>query len=377
MSAIPLTSSLNMKLVVAFTGTALAAVALASFLVERSTTSEFESYVIDRQMMERHMGGGMPSMGGGPMMGAREDEFLSDMRRSLWISGGLTAAAALGLATVIARQITGPLRRLAAATGDIARGKLDSRIESQGGDEIGQLSKAFNSMAEALERQEELRRSMMADIAHELRTPLSVLRGNLEAMQDGLLEPTSQQVAVLHDQSVALSRLVDDLRTLSLASAGHLELHRRPTDVSELARSVVSEVDAIARQRQVTLSVQTPPGRPHVSLDSDRIGQVLRNLIDNALRYTPPGGRIDVEVTARAKKLIVSVADTGSGIAAQDLPHVFDRFYRADGSRARATGGSGLGLAIVRQLVEAHGGQVWAQSEQGKGSVFSFSLPLK
>ena len=217
---------------------------------------------------------------------------------------------------------------------------------------------------------------MMADIAHELRTPLSVLRGNLEAMEDGLLEPTPQQVAVLHDQSAALSRLVEDLRMLSLASAGHLELHRHPADVSELVRSVLMEIEAASRDRGVALSGDAPASLPHVSLDSDRIRQVLRNLIDNALRHTPPGGRIDVQVKATAKQLTVSVADTGSGIATQDLPHLFDRFYRADGSRARATGGSGLGLAIVKQLVEAHGGEVSVESEPGTGSVFSFSLPV-
>ena len=380
MTAIPFTSSLNLKLILAFAGTVLAAVAVASFLVERSTTDRFRSYVMDQQAAEQHMGGGIPSMdgmmGSGPMMGTSENDFLGGMRRSLWISGGLTGAAALGLAVVIARQITRPVKRLVAATADIASGKLDSRVEDPGPDEIGQLGRAFNSMAEALERQEEQRRSMMADIAHELRTPLSVLRGNLEAMEDGLLEPTPQQVAVLHDQSAALSRLVEDLRMLSLASAGHLELHRHPADVSELVRSVLMEIEAASRDRGVALSGDAPASLPHVSLDSDRIRQVLRNLIDNALRHTPPGGRIDVQVHKQGTALTVSVADTGSGIATQDLPHLFDRFYRADGSRARATGGSGLGLAIVKQLVEAHGGEVSVESEPGTGSVFSFSLPV-
>jgi signal transduction histidine kinase len=379
MTAIPFTSNLNTRLILALAGTALAAVALASFLMERSATSEFRSYVMDQQMMEQHMGGstnGMGEMMSGPMMGTQENTFLADMRQSLWISGGLVAAAALVLAVILARQITRPVRRLAAATADIARGKLDARVENPGDDELGQLGQSFNSMAAVLQRQEEERRSMLADIAHELRTPLSVLRGNLEAMLDGLLEPRHEQLSALHEQSVALSRLIDDLRTLSLAAEGHLELHRQPTDVPELARRVVAEMEPVAHEHNIALSVETPKKLPRLALDSDRIGQVLRNLIDNALRYTPTGGRVSVTVNAQARGVAVTVADTGTGLAPEDLPHVFDRFYRADGSRTRATGGSGLGLAIVKQLVEAHGGEVWAESEPGRGSVFSFALPL-
>jgi len=380
MTAVPFLRSLNMKLILALAGTALAAIALASFLMERSTSSEFRSYVMDQRMMEQHMGGstsGMGDMMSGPMMGTQENTFLADVRQSLWISGGLAAAGALALGVILSRQITRPVRRLAAATGDIARGKLDARVESPGDDELGQLGQSFNSMAATLQRQEEERRSMLADIAHELRTPLSVLRGNLEAMLDGLLEPRREQLSVLHEQSVALARLIDDLRTLSLAAEGHLELHRQPTDVAELARRVVAEMEAGAGERQVALSVEAPKKLPRPALDSDRIGQVLRNLIDNALRYTPAGGRVSVAVSPQARGVAVTVADTGAGIAPEDLPHVFDRFYRADGSRTRTTGGSGLGLAIVKQLVEAHGGEVRAESEPGRGSVFSFALPLR
>jgi signal transduction histidine kinase len=380
MTAIPFASSLNTKLIVALAGTALAAIALASFLTERSTSSEFRSYVMDQQMMEQHMGGstnGMEQMMSGPMMGTQENDFLADVRRSLWISGGLAAAGALALGVIISRQITRPVRRLAAATADIARGKLDARVESPGADELGQLGQSFNSMAAALQRQEEERRSMLADIAHELRTPLSVLRGNLEAMLDGLLEPRQEQLSLLHEQSVALSRLIDDLRTLSLAAEGHLDLHRQQTDVAELARRVVAEMEPFARERNVTLSVEAPESLPRLTLDSDRISQVLRNLINNALRYTPAGGRVSVTVSTQPAAMTIAVADTGSGIAPEDLSHVFDRFYRADGSRTRATGGSGLGLAIVKQLVEAHGGQVSAESEPGRGSTFSLALPLR
>src|SRR3990170_6789942 len=379
MRALPLTSSISAKLIVAFAAVVLLTIALASFLMERSTTSGFESYLMDRHLMEHHPGGQMPmdhSDAVAQMMGPQEDDFLSDVRRSLWISGGVTAAAALGLAVVVSGQLTRPLRRLAVAAAGIANGKLDTRVEGAGRDEIGQVGQAFNSMAQALQRQEELRQSMMADIAHELRTPLSVLRGNLEAMLDGLMEPSADQLEVIHDQSVTLGRLVEDVRTLSLASAGHLELRRQPVDVGELARRVTSELEAAARERGIELSVQAGADLPRPQVDRDRIGQALRNLLDNALRYSPRGGRVEVSVKAVEGGLVVSVADSGIGIAPEDLPHVFGRFYRADGSRSRSTGGSGLGLAIVKQLVEAHGGRVWAESEPGRGSTFSFSLPV-
>jgi len=267
------------------------------------------------------------------------------------------------------------LRRLAAAAGEIARGNLAVRINERTQDEAGQVGRAFDTMAGALQQQEQARQSFMADIAHELRNPLTVLRGNLEAIQDGLLEPTPEQVSTLHGQSVTLSRLVEDLRTLSLASTGHLELRQQNMDLRQVAGAVVAGFQPSAAERGIVLSLQAPNELPPVFADPERVGQALRNLIDNALRYTPPGGRVGVSLTAEGDQVAIAVADTGGGIAPEDLPHVFDRFYRADRSRSRATGGSGVGLAIVKQLVEAQGGGVSAQSEPGRGSTFAFSLP--
>ncbi len=379
MTAIPLKGTIRTKLLLALAGTAIAAIALAAVLMERFTTSEFESYVMDQQMADSHMGSDGQAMDGmmssGDMMGEREDSFLDDVRRSLWISGGLTAVAALALALVLSRQITRPLSRLATATREVAGGNLSTRIEKFGGDEIGQVGEAFNSMAAALQRQEEVRQAMMADIAHELRTPLSVLRGNVEAMLDGLVEPNAEQLQVLHGQSMTLGRLVEDLRTLSLASAGQLGLERRPVDLAGLADGVASELQGAAEECGVDLRVRSSGEIPPVDGDSGRLAQVLRNLLDNALRYTPPGGQVTASVEAGRNEVTVLVSDTGSGITAEDLPHVFDRFYRADPSRSRSSGGSGLGLAIAKQLVEAHGGRIWAESGPGRGSVFAFALP--
>jgi len=370
MTALSLTRSIGTKLLLAFAAIVVLALALTSVIVERSTTDQFESYLTHTQQMEEHH-----LAGGQPMMGQAENDFLSDVRRSLWIAGGLSGLAAVVLALIVSRQLTRPLRRLAAAAGEIARGNLAVRVNERTQDEAGQVGRAFDTMADALQQQEQARQSFMTDIAHELRNPLSVLRGNLEAIQDGLLEPTPEQVSTLHGQSMALSRLVEDLRTLSLASTGHLDIHRQEMDLRQVAGAVVAGFQPSAAERGIVLSLQAPNELPFVFADPERVGQALRNLIDNALRYTPPGGSVVVSLTADEGQVTVAVADTGGGVTPEDLPHVFDRFYRADRSRSRATGGSGVGLAIVKQLVEAQGGGVSAQSEPGRGSTFAFSLP--
>jgi signal transduction histidine kinase len=275
-------------------------------------------------------------------------------------------------------------------------------VEVESEDEIGELARTFNTMAESLARAEELRRQMVVDIAHELRTPLSIIQGNLEGMLDGVLPLDPEQVASVHEETLLLSRLVADLRLLSLAEAGQLKLERSETNLGALIRSVVDRLRPQAQAKGVALETELPASLPILSIDADRISQVIGNLVSNALRYTPAGGAVSVQcsvnsdqLTVNSKQwsvsseqiaddklitdhwLLITVTDTGSGIAPEDLPHVFDRFYRADRSRNRATGGSGIGLAIVKQLVEAHGGRVWAESELGKGSRFSFTLPLK
>jgi signal transduction histidine kinase len=256
------------------------------------------------------------------------------------------------------------------------KGDLTRRVRVQSRDEIGELAHAFNAMADGLTRLEQGRRRMVTDVAHELRTPLTNLRGYLEALQDGVAQPTPEVIQSLQEEALLLSRLVDGLQELALAEAGQLRLVRQPVAVDALIQQAVYALQPVAADKGLVVTCAAPPDLPRTIADPERVGQVLRNLLHNAMTHTPPGGRITVDAQVRDKAILVRVQDTGSGIAPGDLPQIFDRFFRADRSRARATGGAGLGLAIVRQLVELHGGQVWAESTLGAGSTFSFTLPI-
>jgi signal transduction histidine kinase len=230
-------------------------------------------------------------------------------------------------------------------------------------------------MAENLERDEQLRRNMIADIAHELRTPLSDLKGYLEAIRDGVVKPDPEVIRSLDEEADLLSRLVNDLQELSLAETGELKLDCQMGDIRKLLRQMVAAKQPQAAAKEVLVSADLPKKLPLVNIDSRRVGQVLLNLIDNAITHTPRGGVITVAARQSDNWLEISVEDTGEGIPAEDLPNVFERFYRVDKSRARATGGTGLGLAIAKYFVEAHKGKINVQSEPGKGSRFTFTIP--
>jgi signal transduction histidine kinase len=307
-------------------------------------------------------------------------DFLAAVRRSVWLATGAAGMLALFLGLVLFRQIVAPIRQVTAAAQAMAAGNLDQRVDVRSRDEVGQLAGAFNQMAGALVRQQELRRNLIADVAHELRTPLSVIQGNLEAMLDGVLPAEPEEIASLYEETILLTRLVGDLRLLSVAEAGQLTLERRPAKVDEVLQRAVELMRHQAEANQVTLTVEPAPDLPVVQVDVDRVGQVLTNLLQNALRHTSAMGQIRVAAEAMkhpggASEVVVSVADTGSGISAEDLPYVFDRFYRADKSRTRASGGTGIGLALAKQLVEAHSGRIWVESIIGQGSTFYFTLP--
>jgi len=311
-----------------------------------------------------------------------EREFLNSVNRSLLLGGLIGLAIALALGTILLRQLTIPLRELTLATERIASGDLERRVRVRSRDELGRLGEAFNRMAASLKRSEELRRRMIADISHELRTPLTVIRGGLEALRDGVFSPTSERLAELDEEARLLDRLVEDLHELALAEAGELRLERGPTDLVKLIERLAGRVRGRLEKRGIELKVELPPGLPKLELDSDRIEQVLHNLLANAERYTPEGGRITISVEDRPEEVLVSVTDTGKGISPEELPYIFERFYRGGGSlshraapRGRGRGGAGLGLAIAKGLVEAHGGRIWAESEPGKGTKVSFALP--
>jgi len=246
----------------------------------------------------------------------------------------------------------------------------------QGEGEVTALAQAFNSMAADLEYAEQLRRNMVADVAHELRTPLSNIQGYLEAIRDGMIKPDAAAIRSLDEEARLLSRLVNELQELSLAEAGELKLVYQTEDVANLVKQAASPWQPQLMAKEISLSLDLPDNLPPVNIDWQRVNQVLHNILENAVAHTPKGGTITVAAGEKGKWVEVSISDTGEGIPAEDLPHIFERFYRVDKSRARATGGSGLGLTIARRLVEAHGGTITVDSKLGEGSRFSFTLPI-
>jgi signal transduction histidine kinase len=293
---------------------------------------------------------------------------------------GVLALAGTGL---LAHRMLAPVRHLTRAAGRLAEGDLSHRVPVTTKDELGQLAVSFNSMIDGLDRLERSRRELLHDVAHELRTPLTSLRCQIEALQDGLLAPDAEALESLHEETAHLGRLVDDLRDLSLATAGRLHLEREELDLREeaerAARASRSGVEGGTAGIEVPIEVEVPSGLA-VTADPGRLQQVLRNLLVNALRHTPAGGSVRILAEPmEGGRVEITVADDGPGIDPEHLPHLFDRFYRTDPSRSRATGGAGLGLAIVKNLVEAHGGHVWAENAaQGSGktgAVFRFTLP--
>jgi two-component system OmpR family sensor kinase len=330
------------------------------------------------------MGRGNPRATGtqvdaGQTVATPEESFLAAVNRGLLFGALGAGVLAVALSLLLTRQVVRPLSALAASSRRLAAGDLAHRVEVKSRDEFGDVARAFNAMAESLERDEVARRHLLADVAHELRTPLTVIEGTADGILDGVLEPNPEQIGIIKEEAGLLAKLVADLRDLSLAEAGQLRLDRQPQDLAEVVGRAVRGFEPEARRRGQTLELVVDGPLPPVPVDADRLAQAIGNLVSNAVRHTPSGGRISVSVgrdPADARRALVQVADSGEGIAAEDLPHVFERFYRADKSRSRRSGGSGLGLAIVKQMVEAHGGQVWAQSEQGRGSSFSIALPV-
>jgi len=309
-------------------------------------------------------------------------KFLESVSQSIMISVLIAGVISLILVLLFALQITAPVRQMQKAAGSIAKGDLSERVPVHSNDELGDLAQAFNHMAGSLAAAETQRRQMVADIAHELRTPTAVIQANTEAMQDGVLPVDVEQVNTIHAETLLLSRLIDDLRLISLSEAGQLRLEQAETDLADLLRRTAERARSQCLQKEIELEVVAPANLPSVFVDGDRIRQVINNLIGNALRYTAAGGEISLRAELVRETIHISVTDTGSGIDSDDLPRIFDRFYRVDKSRARASGGSGLGLAIVKQLVEVHGGSVSASSpvfndpSRGRyGTRVTFTLP--
>jgi two-component system, OmpR family, sensor histidine kinase BaeS len=301
--------------------------------------------------------------------------FLGSINRATLLSGLVAVALALALGGLLAFTLTRSLRELTQATEEIAGGRFGRQVQVRTNDEMGELALSFNKMSMDLAQATDLRRQMTADIAHDLRNPLSVLAGYAEALSDGKLAGSSEVYNVLHLETQHLSRLVEDLRTLSLADSGELPLNKQLVAPNEFLERVARRHSMTAQQKGIALRVDTRPEVTLVPVDPERLAQVFDNLVSNAFRYTPQGGEVVLSARKEGGAVHFQVHDSGKGISGEDLPKIFDRFYRGDKARQQ-TGESGLGLAIARSIVEAHGGKILVESEPDKGSTFTIILPV-
>jgi len=294
---------------------------------------------------------------------------------ALFVGGWGALVAAMATTLFVSRRIVTPLRALMAATGRIAAGKYGERVRVTDNHEIHQLAESFNQMASTLEQTEARRQALIADVSHELRTPLTSIKGYMEGLIDGIIPATPENYRLIYGEADRLERLVQDLQELSRLEAGQARLHRRDFGVAALLNTIVGELRPAFDRKGVALHAQLPPPTVWINADSDRIKQVVLNLLTNALRYTPAGGSVRLSARDEADGLAIAARDTGVGIAAEHLPHIFDRFYRVDKSRSRSGGGTGIGLTIARYLMEAHGGTIGVSSTPGGGTTFTLNLP--
>jgi two-component system sensor histidine kinase BaeS len=299
--------------------------------------------------------------------------FQQEQLRSAWIIAAVAVVLAAALAVVLARAFLLPLKRVAQATHRLAAGAYDTRVAVRSRDEVGQLGADFNELARTLEKNEQLRRRFIADVSHELRTPLAVARAEIEAIEDGVRPLTRESIASLKHEVGALGKLVEDLYQLSLADVGALAYRKERIDVAEVARETVEAFGERLSERH--LKVEADLRHADVFGDGDRLAQAFRNLLENSLRYTDAGGRLRIGVRTGAGRVAVEFEDSSPGVPADSLPHLFERFYRVEGSRNRAHGGAGLGLAIVRSIVEAHGGEIRASASPLGGLAVAIELP--
>ncbi|MBT4309812.1 MAG: HAMP domain-containing protein [Anaerolineae bacterium] len=305
-----------------------------------------------------------------------EERYLERTNQALLLATGTATIIALVLGALLARSMTRPLRELTSATRAVARGDLEQKIPVRSQDELGELVESFNQMSADLAQATESRRQMTADIAHDLGSPLTVIGGYLEAMQEGVLEVTPERIGVMNTEITHLQHLVRDLRTLSLADAGQMSLNRNQVEMGALLRRVAASYQLAAKQKGIHLSVEAESAPLSIEIDEERMAQALGNLVSNALRYTAEGGAISIQFSVVSGGAVIAVEDNGAGIAEAGLIRIFERFYRADQARNLEAGESGLGLAITRAIVEAHGGQISVKSKLGEGTRFEIRLKV-
>jgi two-component system, OmpR family, sensor histidine kinase BaeS len=304
-----------------------------------------------------------------------EGEFLRRLDVSIFFSAIGTILLALLAGIILSRTITRPIRELTKATHTLTDGNLGQQVPVRSRDEIGELAQSFNKMSSDLARSFNLRKQMTADIAHELRTPLALILGHAEGVKDGVLTPNHENFEIIREEAERLEHLVNDLRTLSLADAGELSVDFQPVNINNFMSDIHAHYLSLFNQKRLTLNLELAPVILTANLDPNRFAQVINNIMDNALRHTPEGGRVELKTQLTGNGIQLSVKDSGEGASSEEAAHLFDRFYRVDESRARNDGGSGLGLAIAKSIVEMHGGKIWAESETGHGLKVVIELP--
>ncbi|HRJ58910.1 MAG TPA: ATP-binding protein [Anaerolineales bacterium] len=370
-------SHLTAKLLASYLLVVLIGMAAIWVTTRFTTPAAFQRHL--RFMEERMAGQGM-GLGHGGQSGMMADfyqNFQASFNESLVIA--FVAASLVGLITSywLSRSIIAPVQSMKNASQRIAQGHYDERVSSRGTDELSQLAASFNQMAEQLEQVETMRRRLIGDVAHELRTPLTAIKGSTEGLMDGVLPANDETYQQIHNEAERLNKLVNDLQELSRVESKAISLDIHPLDVSSLMQTTRKRMQFQFDEKRVALNLSLPHAPILVLADEDRVLQILTNLLGNALQYTPKNGTVTVTIEREKLFAKFTIRDTGIGIPAEFLTHIFDRFYRVDKSRSRAHGGSGIGLTIAKHLVEAHGGKIWAESEgENKGSVFIFTLPV-
>lgn len=361
----------------------LLTISILLILVNNQMDNHFSQYLsnMSHMMGNSQMGmGGMGSMHG-TMHGPAESTYISAVHQSLlWVGLGMIGVSVV-VSYFVVREIMRPLSTLTGAVQKVRTGSYGQTVSVERHDEVGVLTESFNEMSEELARNDKMRRQLFANIAHELRTPLAILQGNLEGMIDDII-PTDKKILLsMADETVRMGRLIQDLRDLSLAEINELTLHKEAADINVMLERAVSMLQPLCDEKDLTVQLNLSRDLPSLVIDIDRINQVIYNLLNNAIRYIERGCAITVStlpVRVDGKSYAqVQIADTGKGIAPKDLEHIFQYFYRSEQSRNRKSGGSGIGLALAQQFIRSHGGNIWADSTVGKGTTFTFILPLK
>jgi signal transduction histidine kinase len=363
--------SLLIRVAVIFFATTTAVVVALMLVVNYQISEHFNWYLnmsgMHGMMMNRNA---MASMMGGP-----EAQFLKSLKQSLLFAAGIMLLIGSAVSYYLARSIARPVLDLNRAVNQVAAGDLDVAVSVKRQDEVGQLAAAFNTMTTKLKSATILRQRFLAGVAHELRTPLTILKANLEGIADGVIAPDQEQIGSLNEEVDRLTKMVGELRDLSLLEAGQMSPEFRKTDISDILRQVVTKSKPLADEKKIDLQVKIIEGPYRVRADADMVNQIVYNLVLNAIKYTAAGGSVTVSAKPKHDIIELCVTDTGMGIAAEEREHVFDYFYRVDPARTKQSGGTGLGLALVKQMTLAHGGQVKVDSIVGKGSTFTVLLP--